>query len=373
MELVLEQGTLGGQRYPRQPGRFQGPFILDHFCFDDAELQYHPKYNHPDQIASIARIAFERLVSTRRPLVVRIVGYADSVGGGPYNRELGLARARQVAKHLRNILIPMLNRRGLRIPVGGIVTSAGESSPVADNRTREGRARNRRVVVSLEFQSNGAGAGGASPAPSTPMPGVQRESEASGYRFNCAGNCPLPGGIAECRRVYRADLAQAIKMARKAARMVANPTQRVGDIYQRIFGHRPNRPVPWAGNARSGSITVKRLRLAASALEKGFFPIACGPCDGFPNANALTTVDGPRTRIEICENYWSNTDRSIRAGILIHETLHAYFEFINDQRDADTPTTVRRTNAHCYEALVMLLHGITPDDTDTTMCRDTPS
>jgi hypothetical protein len=195
----------------------------------------------------------------------------------------------------------------------------------------------------------------------------------SGYRFRCADNCPLGGGVAECRQVYQADLAQAIRMARRAARLVANPTQHVGDIYQGVFGHRPNRRVPWAGNATSGSITVRRLQLAARALEKGYFPIACGPCTGFPNANAITSVDGPRTRIELCANYWSNASRSIRAGTLIHETLHAYFEFINDQRDVDFPTTVQRTNAHCYEALVMLLHGITPDNTDTTMCQTTPS
>jgi hypothetical protein len=197
-----------------------------------------------------------------------------------------------------------------------------------------------------------------------------REPLASGYRFRCADNCPLGGGIAECRRVYQADLAQAIRMARNAARLVANPARQTGDIYQRVFGHRPNRRVPWAGNATSGSITVRRLRLAARALEKGFFPIACAPCvDG----NAVTTLDGPRTRIELCANYWNNASRSIRAGILIHETLHAYFEFINDARDGNFPTTVQRTNAHCYEALVMLLHGITPDNADTTMCQATPS
>jgi outer membrane protein OmpA-like peptidoglycan-associated protein len=69
-----------------------------------------------------------------------VAGYTDSVGAEGYNEQLSLARAVSV----REFLV----KRGVdpeRIRVQGY----GESSPVADNRTSEGRANNRRVEIVL--------------------------------------------------------------------------------------------------------------------------------------------------------------------------------------------------------------------------------
>jgi outer membrane protein OmpA-like peptidoglycan-associated protein len=69
-----------------------------------------------------------------------LVGHTDNVGTDEENIALGLARAKTVAQSLR--------RNGIaanRINT----TSKGESEPVADNSTDEGRQQNRRVVITV--------------------------------------------------------------------------------------------------------------------------------------------------------------------------------------------------------------------------------
>lgn len=71
---------------------------------------------------------------------VRVIGHTDSVGSDSYNQALSERRASSVAEYLIG--------QGLEM---GKVTSQGrgESEPVTDNETEEGRARNRRVELHL--------------------------------------------------------------------------------------------------------------------------------------------------------------------------------------------------------------------------------
>lgn len=69
-------------------------------------------------------------------LRVHVIGHTDSVGSDTYNQGLSERRAQAVARYLE--------RNGIannRITVSG----KGESEPVADNSTNDGRAQNRRV------------------------------------------------------------------------------------------------------------------------------------------------------------------------------------------------------------------------------------
>jgi len=67
-----------------------------------------------------------------------VIGHTDSSGPDEYNQALSERRARSVATYLE----------GKGIGSGRLaVSGAGESEPVADNATAEGRAENRRVVL----------------------------------------------------------------------------------------------------------------------------------------------------------------------------------------------------------------------------------
>ncbi len=72
--------------------------------------------------------------------IIVVAGYTDSVGSTSYNQLLSESRAQSVANYLQNKGI-----KAVRFDVIGF----GESSPIADNNTEQGRALNRRVELTL--------------------------------------------------------------------------------------------------------------------------------------------------------------------------------------------------------------------------------
>jgi OOP family OmpA-OmpF porin len=72
--------------------------------------------------------------------VVIATGHTDSVGTEAYNIKLGQRRAQAVKAYL---VSKGVDKRRV------YVESRGESQPVADNRTQEGRAKNRRVEIEV--------------------------------------------------------------------------------------------------------------------------------------------------------------------------------------------------------------------------------
>ena len=72
---------------------------------------------------------------------VEIEGHTDNVGDARYNNSLGLQRAESVKRYLYE---------KHQVPLHKInVISYGEEKPVAPNKTRDGRAQNRRVVIKV--------------------------------------------------------------------------------------------------------------------------------------------------------------------------------------------------------------------------------
>ena len=72
---------------------------------------------------------------------IRLDGYTDSIGTDAYNMKLSERRATAVM----NYLIKEAGVDRSKITAVG----HGKADPVADNRTAEGRAKNRRVEVSI--------------------------------------------------------------------------------------------------------------------------------------------------------------------------------------------------------------------------------
>jgi OOP family OmpA-OmpF porin len=71
---------------------------------------------------------------------VRVEGHTDSIGTQRYNQKLSERRADAVKAYLV--------QQGLS-PAVIVTESFGEDKPIATNKTREGRAQNRRVEVEL--------------------------------------------------------------------------------------------------------------------------------------------------------------------------------------------------------------------------------
>lgn len=77
-----------------------------------------------------------KLKADNQPVFVEIQGHTDATGSDAGNQQLGLQRAEAVRLHLARAGLPLARMATI---------SYGESAPLADNNTREGRSTNRRV------------------------------------------------------------------------------------------------------------------------------------------------------------------------------------------------------------------------------------
>ena len=101
------------------------------FDFDKAVLKPEGKKQLDDMAAKLKEINLEVIVA---------VGHTDSVGTDAYNQKLSLRRAEAVKAYLVT--------KG--IEANRVYTEGkGKKQPVADNKTAEGRAKNRRVEIEV--------------------------------------------------------------------------------------------------------------------------------------------------------------------------------------------------------------------------------
>jgi len=99
-------------------------------------------FNKSD-ISDTAKAALDEfaapIVSNNENVYIEVQGHTDSVGSETYNEELGLERAEAVRRYLNMQHHIPLHRMS--------VISYGETAPVTDNKSRDSRAQNRRVVL----------------------------------------------------------------------------------------------------------------------------------------------------------------------------------------------------------------------------------
>ena len=101
------------------------------FDFDKAVLKPEGKAKLDDLVSKVQGINLEVIVA---------VGHTDSVGSDAYNQKLSERRAQAVKAYLES--------KG--IDKSRVYTEGkGEKQPVADNKTKDGRAKNRRVEIEV--------------------------------------------------------------------------------------------------------------------------------------------------------------------------------------------------------------------------------
>ena len=103
------------------------------FDFDKADLKPEGK----EQIKAYRENAKAELSRADK---VMITGYTDNTGAPDYNTKLSQQRAEAVRAHLISIGVD---------PNKMVATGVGEAKPIAENSTKEGRAKNRRVEIEV--------------------------------------------------------------------------------------------------------------------------------------------------------------------------------------------------------------------------------
>jgi len=95
----------------------------------------------PDQAVGELDQLVSQLKSNPNGAFIEIEGHTDNVGPKDINYKLGLERAESVKRYLYE---------HHQVPLHKInVISYGEEKPIAPNKTKDGRAQNRRVVIKV--------------------------------------------------------------------------------------------------------------------------------------------------------------------------------------------------------------------------------
>jgi OmpA-OmpF porin, OOP family len=117
---------------PQPPAATKATYAADAFFdFDRAALKPEGRAKLDDLIGKVKGVNLEVIIA---------VGHTDSVGADAYNQKLSVRRAEAVKGYLVS--------KG--IEKNRVYTEGkGEKQPVADNRTAEGRAKNRRVEIEV--------------------------------------------------------------------------------------------------------------------------------------------------------------------------------------------------------------------------------
>ncbi len=95
----------------------------------------------PDEAKAKIDEMVAHLKQDPKNVYIEIEGHTDNVGDKAYNEKLGLERAQAVERYLyEQYQVPLHKMNAI---------SYGEDKPIAPNKTKAGRAQNRRVVIKV--------------------------------------------------------------------------------------------------------------------------------------------------------------------------------------------------------------------------------
>jgi peptidoglycan-associated lipoprotein len=135
----LDKATRQALERAQEAGKLaEGKFVYSLVLSDDAAKFPVNKYELSDEAKQALNAFAERLKSENRNVYLEIQGHTDSTGSQDYNMKLGSERAEAVRRYL--------NKQGVALNRMSTI-SYGASEPVESNKTKEGRSKNRRVVV----------------------------------------------------------------------------------------------------------------------------------------------------------------------------------------------------------------------------------
>jgi hypothetical protein len=118
------------------------PPYLRYFNLDGFEWNKHSLTARlRNLVGYLAKMVESSLTSAQPVKTIHLIGHTDNTGPESYNVGLGNRRAQAVADELAKF-----KRIVSRVAIV-VDPSPGKAKPVADNRTKEGRAKNRRVEV----------------------------------------------------------------------------------------------------------------------------------------------------------------------------------------------------------------------------------
>ena len=136
MSLLQQEAAARTQAFnnlPKPPGLLMSTVLTDDkIKFTSGRAQLTPQAGQElDQLVA-------KLKADNQPVFIEIQGHTDATGSDAGNEQLGLKRAEAVRTHLARAGLPRARMATI---------SYGESAPLADNNTREGRSTNRRVQL----------------------------------------------------------------------------------------------------------------------------------------------------------------------------------------------------------------------------------
>ncbi|HYX21859.1 MAG TPA: OmpA family protein [Thermoanaerobaculia bacterium] len=135
----LDTATRQALERAQEAGKLaEGKFVYSLVLSDDAAKFPVNKYELSNEAKEALNAFAERLKGENRNVYLEIQGHTDSTGSADYNMKLGSERAEAVRRYL--------NKQGVALNRMYTI-SYGASEPVESNKTKEGRSKNRRVVV----------------------------------------------------------------------------------------------------------------------------------------------------------------------------------------------------------------------------------